>query len=762
MNILKPNESKKVGAISSIVLWLIMILSCQKEQKPFSWKHYNYHQDDTSIVIPSITQDHQDEGKEKQQSHHIQPDSNIPSKQIKNNTKAKPLTANQSKDFETYLQHNTFPSILIDSAFGAQNKEGIKTVYRNYMLVKKNEEKMKDFMIVKNIIDSSDLSAGIKRLAPYIPRQENSYNNGWEENDVQARWLRQFIPSRAKEYNLSTDSTNDDRINVKKSTEAAIHSIIDDYNEIKNNDFYKDIINKYNITDDIFLDLATINAHNTGVNNITLFLKNCLENKEIQDDIKEIDKNIPWRLFIYMTQWYGLEPAYKDIKKKRSDTEKINPDFISNKKESPENSRYIEDNRRYWQESAEYVRHIIKYYIIDNTDLPNQEEDFFALLDQVTPTDKLPYDFIEGQEISYHSPWKTAWISISVLIAILWLGIGYGIQRRKYQWVKEADRKHEIIEILKEWFYYGPKEWWQHMTEEIKKVWNNLTVNHKKVVMATCFILLFSLWYHIIKDKKNNTLEYQDKTSKFPKRESSMWLDHFTVYESWQTHYTNPYLYDHRKDVIRAHDATDFEEEKSYFIKLSQNTVYKYFYAKWIGNKQTEVEDWSKDNIENNNREYAYLHNKTRNLMVDLHKEFNKRLKEAWYKKTLTLQINSLSRACNAQSIAWNNKTESLSAHEVGIAVDFLGRNEKNWDGKSDKFVLFFDDNGTRKEVESSEVKIKANLILNKLLEERRREGKLFITPETAWAIHIVFGVLWKISTERDISGRQIPHIHKK
>jgi len=91
-----------------------------------------------------------------------------------------------------------------------------------------------------------------------------------------------------------------------------------------------------------------------------------------------------------------LNKAYGEVKRKRIE----NTDFDSSKPESNNNQRYREDNRRYGQESSEYVRHIIKYYILDHTTLPDSEEEFYALLDDKVTSSEIPADII-GERVKH-------------------------------------------------------------------------------------------------------------------------------------------------------------------------------------------------------------------------------------------------------------------------------------------------------------------------------------------------------------------------
>lgn len=735
MNILKPKESKKVGAMSSIVLWLIMVLSCEKEHIPFSGKHYNYHQEEKKAI---------DKKEEPTQTDRQQ--------------------AEWDKwiyTFSEYLENNSFPIILRDSAFWAKNWAGEKTIYRNYKVVKNDSEKMKDFQIVKALVDSSDLSPGIKRLAPYIPRQENAYNNEWEENYVQARWLRQFIPAAAKTYGLKIDkeTEEDERLDTEKTTKAAIRSILSDYDAIKSNSYYQEVIKKYDIEDSIFLDLATINAHNTGIGNITLFLKNCLENDIIKNEIKKRDKSTPGRLFLYMTQWYGLNKAYGEFKRKQID----NTDFDSSKPESDNNQRYREDSRRYGQESSEYVRHIIKYYILDHTTLPDSEEEFYALLDDKVTSSEIPADII-GERVK-HTNSNTLKIIGIITMSLLWVLAMSGAYRRKKKVKRDFNRDEDRKEIIKEGFFKMPWDWIHHIQDR----WNQLDIKIKKAIMiisiGMAIATSYGIYHHIT--NKDYWIEQKEKP-KFPNRKNEMGLDSFVIYKTGQKSIADPYYEQHKDNIQLANNISQAEkiddlihlrrEEVEQYYKVDDMVAESNYKAEHIITSKQKIDDKEAENyiytahgkyLKSINSEqwtqYIYTHKETRKKLQKLMKEFNQKLQEAWYTKTLWLEINGMYRTISAQQylLATENTqaTQSISTHTTWWAIDF--QNYSNKYVKDIRFKLWYKENNIRKEVENQEVIDKSNKILNLIIETWRKNGEVFISPEAWWANHTVFATEW-------------------
>jgi GH25 family lysozyme M1 (1,4-beta-N-acetylmuramidase) len=346
--------------------------------------------------------------------------------------------------------------------------------------------------------------------------------------------------------------------------------------------------------------------------------------------------------------------------------------------------------------------------------------------------------------------------TIAALAGLLWAG---AYRRRKKKWTA-LTLKDDTTEVLREWFWEIPKEWVAKISQEAKHIWSRLHPHNKKAIAGILLIMLLWVGYGILtKDSKKDHSEHIPEKPKFPNRKPEMGLDRFTIYEWWQTNYTNPYLYEHKDDIIEPRNIDDIKSATNNYIKISEQEFHKYFKDNEIGERQNKAIQWSSEKGKTY-REYAYINPETRETAKEIQQEFNKRLKNAWYDKTLTLQINWLSRACDAQSIAWSNATPSFSAHEAWIAIDFW------WNGtettKSDKFTLWYDNNWKWEMVWKEVVIDTANLILNKLLEEYRKEWKLFITPETNAAIHVVFWSFWPTPLEADKSGKKIEHTHHK
>lgn len=692
MNILWWSYYKRKTILPYISLYLITVLWCKKNDHVFSGNHYNFHTQDTIATTPLP----------QSQVQTVHPSADTSSVQDVWHNDTTSITSHTPVRFEDFVKSTALPTILRDSCL-ANNK-----TYTNYEVVKNDSTKMNNLKTIQEMFNKSDLPTMIKHIGPYIPRQENGYNAGWEENEVGAKWLWQFLPATAQEYGLTVDDTQDDRTDVIKTTEATITLLHHNYTTLLEDPNYQELTKTYDIQDSIFVDLATINAHNTWLGNITHFLELCTHNSMIQKEISWLNKSNPWWLYLYMTSNYGLNPDYKELKSKSDN-----------------------DTTMFWEQSSEYTYHIMKYYLLDQLQLPNDKEEFYNLITKIEQEEKIP-DEIVGTVI-HHSRWKdffehNGWIIMVLLLSIIWLKTWLLIQK-KYKEKKYTTRSEAITDI----------------TTHIKA--------HKKAysigIWLVAVLALGALVY--TNHEKHNDKE---KTTVFPDRKPEMGLKKLTVYQFGQKQYTNPYLYDHKDDVVQPKNIDDIIQNKDHYIKIEKETFLKYFKDNAVWEVQHRaIYGWEK--TQNTYREYAYINPHIRETAIEIQQEFNKRLQQAWYTKILTLQIDGLSRACDGQSIAGKNKTEFFSAHEWWIAIDF-------WSYEDDKFILRYDDNGTWSQVTLPEVTKKGNLILNKLLEEYRKDGKIMITPESNGVIHVVFWGFWPLPLDKTDNPQFIPHKHVK
>ena len=184
---------------------------------------------------------------------------------------------------------------------------------------------------------------------------------------------------------------------------------------------------------------------------------------------------------------------------------------------------------------------------------------------------------------------------------------------------------------------------------------------------------------------------------------------------------TVPYIASHTisyygwfKNIMKSKNMESLDTNRN--IVLDDNA--------WESEK--EAHGW-----DNDANSYVYLNRTATSMLLDIQNELNEKMKILWYQNIpIFLQINSASRSHDAQVYLANNEknaTNTISAHESGIAVDI-----------STSQFFYTAEDGQKYEIKNR-ITIQA---INKILHDifiRDCNKKFFITPESSWIIHIVF-----------------------
>ncbi len=263
-------------------------------------------------------------------------------------------------------------------------------------------------------------------------------------------------------------------------------------------------------------------------------------------------------------------------------------------------------------------------------------------------------------------------ITAGSLAIVLWLWVAGYRRRKKKKWtVLTLD---DTTEVLREWFWEIPKEWITKIYQEAKHIWSRLHPHNKKAIAGILLIMLLWLGYGILtKDSKKDNSEHVPEQPKFPNRKPEMGLDKFKMCNTWQIDIANPY-YEKHKNEIQIVNTIEESKNIKWLIKLDTTQIEEYYsvdnmiaqanYAaehtlQHEGRELTKEEkekyietSWKtylKQITHAQACEFIYTHEKVRAYLQELSKEFNKRLKEAGYDKTLWLEINGMYRTKNAQ-----------------------------------------------------------------------------------------------------------------
>jgi hypothetical protein len=177
--------------------------------------------------------------------------------------------------------------------------------------------------------------------------QESSYRWNRKPNHAGAAWLRQFTRARAKIETLQVDDQQDDRMDIQRSTQAAINYLQKIYNILAQNSHFHKLVAQFGFSDqqqELLLSFMTINGFNSWEGHMERALRTMVESQRANQRVvhRKAQHGHLW-VILYLTNEY---PKSWDV---------YQTNELFGREISP----------KYYIESPEYVYLIFPYYQID-------------------------------------------------------------------------------------------------------------------------------------------------------------------------------------------------------------------------------------------------------------------------------------------------------------------------------------------------------------------------------------------------------------